>query len=512
MEKAPNILLITADQWRADYFGYLGAEFARTPNIDALAESSSCFLNHYTNAVPCGPSRATLLTGLYPMLHRSIVNGTPLDRNIPTLPILAREAGYDPVLFGYTDTSADPRGLSPDDPRLKTYEGVMDGFRTGLNLNLEATGSWQALLSDEGLDAEIWERGPGGDGRAFDTRQARYTDEQSNTRFLADHVINEIESSDQPFFIHASFLRPHPPLQAPEPWHEIISPDSVPKPIKRQEDTGSHPIQAVFDEMMAMPSYFDPSMDLPAMTEEDTANARAVYAGLCSEVDLHLGRIFDALKDSGQYDNTLIVFTSDHGEMLGDHGCWGKLHWYDSCWHIPLIIKLPHQSEGKKIEAFTEAVDIMPSLLDFMAQKIPANVHGHSLIPFASGKEVALETWRNSVLLEADFRDPVDGFVESRLGLDPEHCSCAILRDHDFKYVHFTDLPPVLYDLRKDPQETTNVADRPEYQSVMLSMARRLLSARMAASDRTFTNVCLTENGVLDNTDLRPCFRPLSSE
>ena len=129
-----NLLLITADQWRGDCLSCLGHAAARTPNLDRLAADGVLFARHYAQATPCGPSRASLHTGLYALNHRSITNGTPLDARHKTLAGLARAAGHDPVLFGYTDTSADPRALPADSPWLRTYEGIAPGFRVELRL------------------------------------------------------------------------------------------------------------------------------------------------------------------------------------------------------------------------------------------------------------------------------------------------------------------------------------------------------------------------------------------
>jgi len=124
-----NILLITVDQLRGDCLSMLGHPVVRNPNLDRLGREGLTFTNHFCCSAPCGPARTTLLTGLYPCNHRSVTNGTPLDRRHTNLVLEARRAGYEPILFGYTDTAIEPRGLSADDPRLRSYEGVMDGSR-----------------------------------------------------------------------------------------------------------------------------------------------------------------------------------------------------------------------------------------------------------------------------------------------------------------------------------------------------------------------------------------------
>ncbi|HYC14311.1 MAG TPA: sulfatase-like hydrolase/transferase, partial [Stellaceae bacterium] len=144
-----NILLITFDQWRADCLSVVGHPCLKTPHLDALAADGVLFRRHYTQASPCGPARASLLTGLYMHNHRSLRNGTPLDDRHATLPRELRKGGYDPALFGYTDTSLDPRTLSPGDPRLATYENPMPGFTPVVPLD-ESFAAWVAELRRRG--------------------------------------------------------------------------------------------------------------------------------------------------------------------------------------------------------------------------------------------------------------------------------------------------------------------------------------------------------------------------
>ena len=146
-----NVLYITVDQWRGDCLGVAGHPVVQTPNLDRLAAEGVLFRRHFAQAAPCGPSRASLHTGQYLMNHRSVLNGTPLDARFTNVALEARSRGYDPVLFGYTDASPDPRVLAADDPRLLTYEGVLPGFRAVVDLN-EQLEPWGAWLRTQGYD------------------------------------------------------------------------------------------------------------------------------------------------------------------------------------------------------------------------------------------------------------------------------------------------------------------------------------------------------------------------
>ncbi|MGH7104767.1 MAG: sulfatase-like hydrolase/transferase, partial [Acetobacteraceae bacterium] len=123
-----NVLFIVLDQWRAEALGAAGNDRIRTPHLDRLAGEGTLFRNHFVQAAPCGPARAALLTGLYQHNNHVLLNGSPLDAAISNVAKVARRKGYDPVLFGYTDSTPDPRGLDPADPQLATYEGLMPGF------------------------------------------------------------------------------------------------------------------------------------------------------------------------------------------------------------------------------------------------------------------------------------------------------------------------------------------------------------------------------------------------
>ena len=183
-----NVLFVTADQWRGDSLSCLGHPAARTPVLDRLAADAVLFERHFASATPCGPSRASLHTGLYALNHRSITNGTPLDARHKALAALVRGAGYDPVLFGYTDTSIDPRTVPADSPWLRTYEGVASGFRIELRLP-EAEEPYLDWLAERGYGRLNYAEVYGGGFR----RPAPFRAEDSVTAFLADRFLTWLD-------------------------------------------------------------------------------------------------------------------------------------------------------------------------------------------------------------------------------------------------------------------------------------------------------------------------------
>ncbi|MGD0144867.1 MAG: sulfatase-like hydrolase/transferase, partial [Rhizomicrobium sp.] len=235
MTKPLNILFITADQWRAECLSILGHPMVKTPHLDALAREGVLFRNHFANAVPCGPSRTSLHTGMYLQNHRSGTNGTPLDARHTNWAKESAKLGYDPVLFGYTDTSLDPRELEDDDPWLRTYEGPLPGIRPLVMMG-EWAYPWADWLKQHGFFVPDDIRfcysyrasGPEYEDGAPVPRPLAYPVEADDTSFLVDRCIDYLRDAKGPFIAHLSIMRPHPPFVAPEPYNAMYDPLAVP--------------------------------------------------------------------------------------------------------------------------------------------------------------------------------------------------------------------------------------------------------------------------------------------
>ncbi|MEO1201048.1 MAG: sulfatase/phosphatase domain-containing protein [Pseudomonadota bacterium] len=194
----------------------------------------------------------------------------------------------------------------------------------------------------------------------------------------------------------------------------------------------------------------------------------------------------------------MIVFTSDHGEMLGDHHLFGKGGPFDTSYQIPLIVRDPAspQAHGTVVDAFTESIDIFPTLIDRTHGVVPNHLDGTSLAPFLEGQPLA--TWREAAHFEFDFREVATGAAQSRLGLALDACNMAARREDRFKYVHFAGLPPLLFDLVEDPGETRDLSQDPDYRDLRLEMAEKLLSWRAEHLDRALTAMELTPDGLVE--------------
>ncbi len=497
-----NILFITADQWRGDCLSALGHSHIKTPNLDALAGEGLLFRNHYAQATPCAPSRSSLHTGMYLQNHRCVVNGAPLDDRFSNWAREIKSAGYEPSLFGYTDSAIDPRGLGPQDPRLFHYSEPLPGIDTYTPMRDEVSVEWTEYLQQEGyaMPDRPWNlyaaTTPGVDwaeGGETVLPLAIKT-EDHETHYMVDRCIDWIKAQDKPWVTHLSLLRPHPPFAAPEPYNGMFDPSKMPEPLRHESSADEAEQHPLLDFFINHSQYRAP--DSLRQTQQDRVN----YFGLMCEVDDNLGRLFATLKSNGEWDTTLIIFTSDHGEQMGDHWLMSKLGYFDQSYHIPLIIRDPRPaadvSRGKQIAGFSENVDLMPTMLDWLGVDIPSQCDGFSLLPATESGQMPAG-WREEAHWECDFRDVRDASLEQYLGLTLHQCSLAVIRDHHYKYVHFTALPPLLFDLKQDPGEFVNQAGNPDYQTRVLEYAQKMLSWKMNHTDRGMTETMLGEGGAV---------------
>ena len=483
MTKHPNILLITADQWRGDCLGAMGHPCVRTPALDALAAEALLFENHIAPCAPCSPARASLYTGLYQMNHRVVSNGTPLDARFDNVALAARRAGYRPTLFGYSDTAHDPRGRDPLDPDLQSYEEVLPGFELRQPLR-EDDMAWRVWLAARDHGPELVDDphrvAPAPDG-GVSLNPPGYGADETQTAFLVDRLLEwHNEQGREPWFAHVSFLRPHPPFVVPEPYASMFDPAEMPAPIAPSDAAGPL-VQAVRD--LTPANAFQPGLEgmVADLSPEDFARIRALYYGMIAEVDAQLGRLFETLKARGDWDNTTIIFTSDHGEMLGDHGLLGKGGPYVQSQHIPLILKSPGVAPGR-IAGFTSAVDIFPTLLEIW--DVPARHAPDGVSLMSAGRPVAGQDW---ALWEFDFRHAFPADHPAKQSGDPRSLHLLVLRTEDAQYVHSPVLGPQAFDLRSDASCRHPTTDP----SLRLALSEALLSRITQLRDETLSDVLL---------------------
>ncbi len=469
-DRQPNILFITLDEFRAGCLSAAGHPVVRTPALDELCRDGVRFSRHFGQASPCAPGRAALYTGTYQMNNRVVMNGSPLDDRFDNIARAARRCGYDPVLFGYTDQAVDPRTVAEDDPRLLTYEGVLPGFRCELDLT-RGREPWVEWVRSRGFEI------PDDPEEGLATESTRPA-KVGISAFLTERFLDWLPTQDAPWFAHLSHLRPHPPFAAAGEWANAVDRSAVDLPTPRGSQI--HPLHEF---LLSIP-YFAAPEDV-----EEQREMRAQYYGMIGDVDQQLGRVWEALRRSGQWENTVVIVTSDHGEQLGDHGMVQKMGWFEESFHIPLIVRDPRRphSAGAVVEEFSEAVDVFPTLCELLGLPIPRQCDGRSLRPFLDGEHPA--NWRDAVYWEFDWRF----FTPGRSGDSWPHDRRSVLhqltvrRSADVAYVQFADGEALTYDLALDPTWRT-MLDDPERS---WAEARALLAWRAQHADRTLTGVFL---------------------
>ncbi len=517
MQRRRNILLILVDQWRADFVPCLDAGFLRMPNLDRLCRQGVTFRNHVTTAVPCGPARASLLTGLYLMNHRAVQNTVPLDIRHMNLGRALRRIGYDPALIGYTTTTPDPRTTGPGDPRFTYLGDLMDGFRSvgAFEPTMDGYFGW---LANKGYALperreDIWLPAGGDAVPGATDRPSRIPAELSDTAYFTDRALTYLKGvRGKPWFLHLGYYRPHPPFVAPAPYNTMYNPAEMPGPVRTghwRDEARQHPLLDFYLRGIGQGSFFHGAGGAATgLDEAAVLLMRATYAGLMSEIDDNLGRVFAYLDETKQWEDTMVVFTSDHGEQLGDHWLLGKVGYFDQSFRIPLVVKDAGEASraGSVESAFTESVDIMPTILEALGGEIPRACDGASLLPLLAGDVPA--GWRDALHYEYDFRDIFYSQPERDLGIGMDESSLCVIQDARFKYVHFAALPPLFFDLENDPSQFTNLAESAEHAGLVKDYAQRALSWRLRHAERTLTAFRATPQGLDDRAAANRGARP----
>jgi arylsulfatase A-like enzyme len=348
-----------------------------------------------------------------------------------------------------------------------------------------------------GLDIYLPKDGPADPPAGQD---ARFSADETETAFLTGEFLRWMGEQDGAWFAHVSFIRPHPPFIVPEPYATMYSPDAeeaFARAATLEAEAAQHPFLAYALKTIQKGGYiYGASGSIGDWSDEDRRQIRATYWGMVSEVDAQIGRMMAGLEAAGAADDTLVILTSDHGEMLGDHWLYGKLGWFDQSYHVPLIVRDPKGKKGTVVERFTESIDIVPTILERIGAEVPAHLDGRSLTGFLEGGEPA--GWREEAHWEYDFREVATAKTEQEFGLPLDALNLAVVRGERYKYVHFGGLPPLLFDMQADPGELTNLADDPAYAHVRLEMAEKLLAWRARHLDRRLSGTELTEGGPVE--------------
>ena len=444
-ERTPNIVMIMVDQMAFDCIGALGHPVVKTPNIDKLVQGGVAFENAYCNSPLCAPSRASFVTGRLPSRIAAYDNGSELPASTPTFLHDLRRAGYETILSGKMHF------VGPDQ---------LHGFEHRLTRDIHATGF--ELTPD-------WSRGaypnPGTGVRRLKAHAGLETwnnhlayDEKVAARAL--EKIRDLGRTPaeqrRPFFLCASFFHPHDPFVITDKYWNMYKDVDVPAPrVPAMAPEHMHP----FDRWIQTHH----EADAYPLTEEELIRNRRAYYGMVTYVDDKVGELVDELERLGLTEDTVILLTSDHGEMLGERGMWFKRTYFDPSAKVPLVLSCPGRfRSGVALREVVSLVDLTATIVDLAgvgADTRIAETDGHSFLPLLRGDA---GEWKDEVVCEY--------YGEGALR------PMAFVRQGRYKYVHVQGHEPLLFDLEADPDETRNLARDPALQAVADRLRERLHS------------------------------------
>jgi len=449
----PNILWISSDQQRSDTIGALGQPLIRTPSLDNLVRRGVAFHNAYCQAPICTPSRASFLTGMYPGSIRACMNGNEYWADAaPLISARLQRAGYHCGLVGKLHLSA---LTNRPEPRPRN-----DGFQV-FELSNGPT-----IPSEHGNAYADWLTDRGFDHRELSRDRSAIPPQLHQSAWCAERSIAFIESAppDSPWFLFASFFDPHPIYEPPVAYAERVRRRGVPPSIACPGDTSR---QAQWRQV----DYEHDAKEL-----HDLDRAKAGYYGMIELLDECVGRVLDHLESAGQLENTLIIFSSDHGDMMGDHGLIRKgCRFYDGLVKVPLIVSMPERlPSGAQSAALVELVDIAPTLLEAAGEAVPAEMHGRSLwSKLLGGQPIAHH--RSTVHCEYYRAQMREGYAGTY---------ATMVRDERYKLVVYHGLNlGELYDLHADPSECVNLWSNAAYTDTRLRLTQAALDTLALSID-----------------------------
>lgn len=484
-----NILFIMCDQLRYDYLGCTGHPTIKTPNIDALASRGVNFSNTYCQSPICGPSRMSVYTGRYVSTHGATANFTPLRIGEKNIGDHLNPLGVRTVLVGKSHVIPDVQGMkrlgiSPQsDIGQHHAQGGFEIYERddGLHLDdrVDPSVPYNVYLKAKGYteDDNPWHWA----ANSVDTENgvrsgyfndianlpARVTDEDSETPYMTRRAMEFLEQDDgeTPWLLHLSFIKPHWPYIAPAPYNSMYSADDViPAARSEQERSDGNEYAKLHMSRIAGKTF-----------SEDKARETIIptYMGLITQIDDQLGILFDFMEQKGLLEDTLIVFTSDHGDYLGDHWMGDKDYFHNPSVKVPLIIVDPDKAadvtRGSTDHALTELIDLIPTFVDFYGGNVPKHIlEGRSLLPRLYGKSVP---WRDYVISEYDYATRE---FRRETGKTPSECRTYMIANHTWKYIYAPGYPPVLFNMQEDPHELKDLGQDPEHMSVCQSMFAHL--------------------------------------
>ena len=467
--KRPNILWICTDQQRFDTLGCYGNSWVKTPNLDRLAASGTRFDAAYCQNPLCTPSRASFLSGRYPRTTRARQNGQCLPEEEVLVPRLLGEAGYSCGLSGKLHLSAcDPRVCPVRERRIN------DGY-SEFYWSHHPDGHWPKG------DYNEWLRDHGRRYGRESFQGSHYVETSMEPAFhqttwcvqKAIDFIEEEAPTGHPWLFSVNIYDPHhpfdPPIEYLQPYLDKL--DQIPLPNYVEGELEEKPIFQRIDHTGAYGGQKN-LYPFNKMSDDDHRLIRAAYWAMCDLVDAQVGRLLDALEESGQRENTIVIFMSDHGEMLGDHGLYLKgPHFYEAATRVPFIVSWPGHIKAQVSPALVELVDIAPTLLEAAGVPHHPGMQGVSLWSLLTGQAPA-DHHRDNVYCEH--------YGTTHHAPDKPSAYATMIRTQRHKLVSYHGQKGgELYDLKRDPNETHNLWCVSEYQGTKMELFQSLCD-RMA--------------------------------
>jgi arylsulfatase len=463
----PNVLWICTDQQRYDTIRALGNVHIRTPNLDRLVAEGVAFTRAYCQAPICTPSRASFLTGRYPSTIHVNRNGNAYcPDGVGLITRRLADMGYDCGLAGKLHLAAahgrvEPRGDDGYRVFKWSHHPTPEAFWPTEQHDYQRWLRDQGIHWDEAYNADTIQEWP-----ENANSRAGIAAQYHQTTWCANEAIAFMtEERDAPWLMSVNPFDPHPRFDPPAEYLTRMDVDDMPMPLFQPEEMESQLDFQGIDFQTETP--IDPN----------TYAAQHMVAAYYAQIELiddQVGRMLDALQASGQREKTIVIFTSDHGEMLGDHGLlWKGCRFYEALVHVPLIVSWPgHFQAGTRSSALVELTDIVPTVYEAIGMGIPASVQGKSLLPILTG-QAAPDAHRDFV--RSEYHDALDR---------PYASHANMLYDGRFKLVVYHGCQVgELYDLEEDPHEYCNLWDDPSVQLIKYERIKRLFDAVMLATD-----------------------------
>ena len=465
-----NLVFIFTDQQRYDTLNVYGNKKIKVPNLNKLAQKSAVFMNSYVTQPVCTPSRGSLLTGLYPHNHGCETNNRVLSDDIPTLAEMIDRSAY---TTGYVGKWHLGNEVMPQHG-FDTWISVEDYFYRNYYEKKEyenVNSSYHEFLVKNGFIPDIEDEDYYAFSREFVTRIPA---EFSKPAFVGGEAVKFIEENkEKPFILYANFLEPH------NPYHSAYDNMYNPEEIELPETFNTEP-----DECSPLKYHFNRRFyrevdehAYPLSNERKWRNTIARYYGAISLVDKYVGRIMDAIEKNGLDENTIIVFTSDHGDMMGEFKMLAKSVMYEGAVKVPLLIKVPGITDEQRIiKTPVSQIDVVPTLLELLGVYADIKTDGKSLLSVIKGEkgpelEDVMIEWNGNVsdMWLKPFHDEISGNDElKKAAKDTNESAGRTIRTPDGWKMSLSEAGEnELYDLNKDPHETKNLYFNDEYKSIV---------------------------------------------